>query len=1019
MLYKKNGKELDMNLFKNPTAEYRGTPFWAWNCELKRETLLKQIEYLKEMGFGGFHMHSRSGMATTYLSDEFMALVKACTEKAKEENMLAWLYDEDRWASGSAGGYVTKNKAHRQKNLVLSEQSVPFVSKEEGVEKGLPYLLTCFDIVLDANGKLKSYRQIGEHDSAEGVKRYAYVKTGEESGWWNNQTYVDTLSNEAMQSFIDITYETYKKSIGDEFGETVPAVFTDEPNFTAKGALTFAESHMDIVLPWTTDFAETYQEAYHEDIVAKLPELLWDLPDGAVSVARYRYHDHICERFTIAFIDQCGSWCDQHNIALTGHMLCEPELGIQTATIGEAMRAYRSMGFPGIDMLCNSVELTTAKQAQSAVHQYGREAMISELYGVTNWDFDFRGHKFQGDWQAALGVTVRVPHLSWVSMKGSAKRDYPASINYQSPWYKEYSYVEDHFARLNTVLTRGKPLVQVGVIHPIESYWLHYGPADTGSDIRRCQEDNFKNLIQWLLTGMVDFDYICESQLPNQCGTVSNYLPVGCMQYSTVIVPACETIRRTTFEILKQFSAGGGKLIFMGECPRLIDAVPSDEVKALYQKSITVEFDELAILNALQAEQTLEILNSRGERVRNLVHALREDGAVRWLFLAHIQMTKTPDVPTSEQLTMTLDGEYKVALYDTIDGSVKPIHHETKNGKTYIYRELYSNDSLLLQLTPGQSSYQPVDEASQVVARHYFIENIGFTREEDNVYVMDMASYAIDDGATEPQEEMLRIDMKCREMFGYPMANGTDAQPWVLGPDIIEHYVSLSFKVYSEADIPQIYIAGEEAETLRINGQNIELIPCGYYVDESIHKYAAGSLKKGENLIEIKAPIGKRTSLENYFLLGDFDVRVQGCQKVIMAPSRKIGFGDITKQGMPFYGGNLTYQTEVETPACDLSICVSRYRGALIQVTLDGEQEAKIVYEPYKAVFKNVPAGRHTLTFKVFGNRANTFGALHDCGYDIWYGFNMWYTKDAAWSYEYVLKESGILASPVVEVITH
>ena len=91
-----------------------------------------------------------------------------------------------------------------------------------------------------------------------------------------------------------------------------------------------------------------------------------------------------------------------------------------------------------------------------------------EECGVTGWDFDFRGHKFHADWQAALGVTLRVLHLSWVSMKGSAKRDYPASISYQSPWYTEFSYIEDHIARLNTVLTRGKPIVNIGVIHPIE-----------------------------------------------------------------------------------------------------------------------------------------------------------------------------------------------------------------------------------------------------------------------------------------------------------------------------------------------------------------------------------------------------------------------------------------------------------------------------------------------------------------------------------------------------------------------
>ncbi len=80
----------------NPTAEYRGTPFWALNCKLEREELEWQLEILKKMGFGGAHMHVRTGMATPYLSDEYMELIKACVDKCKREDMHAWLYDEDR-----------------------------------------------------------------------------------------------------------------------------------------------------------------------------------------------------------------------------------------------------------------------------------------------------------------------------------------------------------------------------------------------------------------------------------------------------------------------------------------------------------------------------------------------------------------------------------------------------------------------------------------------------------------------------------------------------------------------------------------------------------------------------------------------------------------------------------------------------------------------------------------------------------------------------------------------------------
>lgn len=62
---------------------------------------------------------------------------------------------------------------------------------------------------------------------------------------------------------------------------------------------------------------------------------------------------------------------------LTGHLMAEPTLSSQTDSDGEAMRSYRGMQLPGIDMLCDEREFSTAKQVQSAVHQFGREAVKS------------------------------------------------------------------------------------------------------------------------------------------------------------------------------------------------------------------------------------------------------------------------------------------------------------------------------------------------------------------------------------------------------------------------------------------------------------------------------------------------------------------------------------------------------------------------------------------------------------------------------------------------------------------
>ena len=92
MLYPKSQSEcLDFNLFQNPTSEYRGTPFWSWNCKLTKELIEKQIDVFRQMGFGGFHVHPRTGLETVYLSREYLEFVKHANEYGKEKGMLCWL----------------------------------------------------------------------------------------------------------------------------------------------------------------------------------------------------------------------------------------------------------------------------------------------------------------------------------------------------------------------------------------------------------------------------------------------------------------------------------------------------------------------------------------------------------------------------------------------------------------------------------------------------------------------------------------------------------------------------------------------------------------------------------------------------------------------------------------------------------------------------------------------------------------------------------------------------------------
>ena len=101
----------------------------------------------------------------------------------------------------------------------------------------------------------------------------------------------------------------------------------------------------------------------------------------------------------------------------------------------------------------------------------------------------------------------------------------------------------------------------------------------------------------------------------------------------------------------------------------------------------------------------------------------------------------------------------------------------------------------------------------------------------------------------------------------------------------------------------------------------------------------------------------------------------------------------------------------------DIAIRTELYRGALIDARLDGKEIGKIVFSPYRLTCNGLCAGKHILELTLFASRINCFGCLHNCTYPDHVGPSQWYTRDASWSYEYTLRDVGIMKAPVIEIL--
>ena len=215
-------KELKDN-FANPPAKYRTAPFYVWNDDITEQQIDEILTDYKSKGIGGAFIHARPGLITEFISDKWYKLFKYAVDKGKSLGMQIWIYDENTYPSGNAGGFTPAllPEASNQGSGIIITSAKKFPEK---LDK------TYFVILKRVGDKFEeitnNYQQeIGKEGEYYFCEKEYYPKMA----WFAGNTYVDLLNPKVTKKFNEIIMTGYEKLISNEFGKTVPGVFTDEP----------------------------------------------------------------------------------------------------------------------------------------------------------------------------------------------------------------------------------------------------------------------------------------------------------------------------------------------------------------------------------------------------------------------------------------------------------------------------------------------------------------------------------------------------------------------------------------------------------------------------------------------------------------------------------------------------------------------------------------------------------------------------------------------------------------------
>jgi len=895
-------------LFRNPPRDYSTGPLWVWNDWMTEAQVRQTLRDLASQQVRQAFVHPRPGLMTPYLESEWFRLWQVALEEAKRLDMNLWIYDENSYPSGFAGGWVPEQMPEsRGLGLVFRERSDPPVPAEE--------IVAVF--VRSPHGYEEVTDQIRRGARPEGQRfLVAQVERAGDSPWYGGRCYVNLLTPGVTEKFLELTLRGYDRAVGHEYGRRVPGVFTDEPHVRPAGGW-----------PWAPDLPEVFAQRRGYELRPHLISL--HLPEGDWRRVRHDYLRTVHELFVERWARPYFEACQQRGLELTGHYWEHEWPQALLTPDNMAMAAWQQR--PGIDILMNQYaehthaqfgNVRSVREVVSVARQMGRPRTLVELYGASGWDLRLVDMKRIGDWLLVLGINTLNEHLSFVTLRGARKADHPPSFSYHAPWWPAYHSLARYFTRLSAALAQGHSDARILILEPTTTAWMYQGDAP---QLRRLG-DAFFELLMRLEAAQVEYDLGSEDVLARVGRVEGGRLRVGRASYEVVVLPpGTETLTRRTWELLTRWALAGGSVWCASTNLDRCDAVVGTGPQAVARRApgwsaIGAEaLPEALMRRQLQWAATV-VARAPDDRGKLFHHRrILADGELVFL------VNTSAEHPSQGQVISRRPG---LQRWDPATGQRQPYPCRVERGRLIADFVLPPCGSLLLSLsdrpgTPGRSipeQVRRVDPEGPLVVR----------RLDPNVLKLDYVTVT----AGGETRSNLYVWEAARFVF---QKHGLPGNPWDSAVQFRDEWLRRSFPDGSGfVATYEFEVAGPTPTNLALvverpdlyevtcNGRRLEPEPGRWWLDRAFGWLPLrDAVHSGRNTVSLRArPFSVWHELEAVYLVGDFALeptargfRIVPDRPLQLGSPRSPGRVSIQPDGTMWLSAGIGYEPDQADPA--------------------------------------------------------------------------------------------------------